>query len=125
MRKQDCLRKKSGFTLLEVVAVVAMIGVLASFLLPSVETYINRSHDMKLTSDLSVIDSAIMLYRMDQGGYPASLKVLQPDYLQRQELTDVGRNPLVYSVDAAGKGYKLSGQNTAGATVYSKGSLQP
>lgn len=110
--------------MLEVVAVVAMIGVLASFLLPSVETYVNRSRNMKLTSDLSVIDSAIMLYRMDQGQYPASLQVLQPEYLQRQELTDVGRNPFVYNVDAAGKGYRLSGQNAAGTTVWSKGSLQ-
>lgn len=124
MRKQACLRKKQGFTLLEVVAVVAMIGVLASFLLPSVETYVNRSRNMKLTSDLSVIDSAIMLYRMDQGQYPASLQVLQPEYLQRQELTDVGRNPLVYNVDATGRGYRLSGQNAAGTTVWSKGSLQ-
>ena len=123
MRKANYRATRQGFTLLEVVAVVAMLGVLTSFLLPSVETYVNRSRNMKLASDLSVIDSAIMLYRMDQGGFPASLQVLQPDYLQRQDLNDAGKKPFVYSVDDAGKGYTLSGEDAAGTAVYSKGSL--
>ena len=68
-------KHRRGFTLLEVVAVVAMLGVLASMLLPSVETYVSRSRDMKLTADLSVVDSAIVLYRLDEGALPASLVV--------------------------------------------------
>lgn len=124
MNKKNCCKRRNAFTLLEVVAVVAMLSVLTALLLPSVETYVNRTRDLKLTSDLAVVDSAIMLYRMDKGTYPNSLSILQPDYLQRQELTDAEKNAFSYSPDAAGKGYTLTGKNTSGATITSKGSQE-
>ena len=117
-------KSRKAFTLLEVVAVVAMLGVLTALLLPSVETYMNRTRDLKLASDLAVVDGAIILYRMDKGIYPASLTILQPDYLQRQDLTDAGKDAFSYSRDAGGKGYTLTGKNTSGVTVISKGSKE-
>ncbi len=121
--KSACRRK--GFTLLEVVAVVAMLGVLASMLLPSVETYISRSRDMKLVSDLSVVDSAIMLYRLDEGALPASLDALQPAYIHDQKLTDAAEQTFVYTVNTQKTGYTLTGKKADGTAVYSKGSTVP
>lgn len=118
-------KHRRGFTLLEVVAVVAMLGVLASMLLPSVETYVSRSRDMKLTADLSVVDSAIVLYRLDEGALPASLEALQPAYIHDQKLTDAQNQVFVYTLNTPKTGYTLSGKKTDGTVVSSKGSLVP
>ena len=118
-------KHRRGFTLLEVVAVVAMLGVLASMLLPSVETYVSRSRDMKLTADLSVVDSAIVLYRLDEGALPASLEALQPAYIHDQKLTDAQNQVFVYTLITPKTGYTLSGKKTDGTVVSSKGSLVP
>ena len=118
-------KHRRGFTLLEVVAVVAMLGVLASMLLPSVETYVSRSRDMKLTADLSVVDSAIVLYRLDEGTLPASLEALQPAYIHDQKLTDAQNQVFVYTLNTPKTGYTLSGKKTDGTVVSSKGSLVP
>ena len=125
MRTDKASLRRRGFTLIEVVAVVAMLGVLTSMLLPSVETYINRSRDMKLSSDLAVVDSAIMLYQLDTGALPASLDVLQPTYVQRQDLVDAGKAAFGYSLGTGGKGYTLTGKTSSGVTTYSRGSLVP
>lgn len=124
MNKKNYCKRRNAFTLLEVVAVVAMLSVLTALLLPSVETYVNRTRDLKLASDLAVVDSAIMLYRLDMGVCPNSLSILQPNYLQRQDLADAEKNAFSYSLNAGGNGYTLTGKNTSGATIRSKGSQE-
>ena len=75
------LRSQKGFTLIEVVAAAALIGVLATMLMPSLSGANDRVKNAKLSNDLAAIDQAIQVYRMDNGKLPASLTALDSSYL--------------------------------------------
>ena len=115
-------RKQKGFTLIEVVAAAALIGVLATMLMPSLSGANDRVKNAKLSNDLAAIDQAIQVYRMDNGKLPNSLTVLDSSYLGgKLEFKDALGEALDYSANADGS-YTLKGQNASGATVNSPAS---
>ena len=61
------MRKQGGFTLIEVVAAAALIGIMATMLLPSLSGANDRVKNARLQNDLVTIDQAIQLYKMDAG----------------------------------------------------------
>ena len=64
------MRSQRGFTLIEVVAAAALIGILATMLMPSLSGANDRVKNAKLSNDLAAIDQAIQVYRMDTGKVP-------------------------------------------------------
>ena len=66
------LLKSKGFTLVEIIIVVALIGVLAGGLITILDPagQLKSSRDSKRKSDLKQIQAALELYRADQGIYP-------------------------------------------------------
>ena len=65
-------RAAAGFTLLELMVVVVIIGVLAALIAPAV---LSRAEEAKVTAartDVSNIMNALKLYRLDNGRYPSS-----------------------------------------------------
>ncbi len=66
------LLKSRGFTLVEIIIVVALIGVLAGGLITIIDPagQLKGSRDSKRKSDLKQIQAALELYRADQGTYP-------------------------------------------------------
>lgn len=67
----------SGFTLLEVMVVMVIIGILAALIVPNV---MGRLDDAKVTaaqSDIAGLASALKMYRLDNGRYPSSEQGLQ------------------------------------------------
>ena len=69
-------RSKKGFTLIEVVAVMAIIGVLAVALVPSIEAAMDKSTDTKMMTTLAMIDGAGKVYKLEHGQYPTKLQDL-------------------------------------------------
>jgi prepilin-type N-terminal cleavage/methylation domain-containing protein len=69
-------RKNRGFTLLEILIVLAIIGVMAAALIPKIESAMNKSHDSQLVMDLTTLDSGARLYEIERGESPASYQVL-------------------------------------------------
>lgn len=65
--------KSRGFTLIELLVAISIIGVLSSFLLANFVGIRQRARDGVRKSDLRQIQSALELYRSDQGIYPATL----------------------------------------------------
>lgn len=61
-----------GFTLIELLVTIALIGVIATFLLANFNAARTRSRDTQRKSDLRNITSALRLYYNDLGVYPAS-----------------------------------------------------
>lgn len=61
---------KKGFTLLELIIVIAIIGILATLGMTSYTASLQKSSDSKRKSDLNQIQVALELYKQDFGSYP-------------------------------------------------------
>lgn len=64
---------KKGFTLIELLIVIAIIGVLATLLMVNFVGVRQRARDAQRKSDLKQMQSALELYRADNGSYPGTL----------------------------------------------------
>ena len=80
-------RVQSGFSLIEMVITVAIIGILASAAAPLTETVVRRSKEQELKSALMTLRNAIDAYKeasdigrvertVGESGYPRSLDIL-------------------------------------------------
>lgn len=65
-----------GFTLVELLLVLFLIGLLASIAMPNVSSSVQRAKEATLRENLLVTRKAIDGYYSDRGKYPESLDVL-------------------------------------------------
>ena len=90
IRKQD-----AGFTLIELMIVMAIIGVLAVVAIPSFISSIRLAKEAVLKEDLHVLRAAIDSYTMDKQKAPQSLEDLITDgYLKA-----VPEDPMTHTKD--------------------------
>jgi prepilin-type N-terminal cleavage/methylation domain-containing protein len=66
-------QSKSGFTLIEVLIVISIIGVLSSLTLLGLGTFRASGRDVKRITDLRQITNALELYYAKVGNYPDAL----------------------------------------------------
>lgn len=57
-------KKKKGFTLIEVIAVIAIIGMMASVLLPKFTNYMNEAKKLKVVEQSRKVVMAVETYNM-------------------------------------------------------------
>jgi len=66
------LRTNQGFTLLEIIVVVAIIAILAAYIAPKVAGRVDDARISKAKSDIRVLESSLELYKLDNFVYPSS-----------------------------------------------------
>lgn len=69
-------KKHLGFTLIELMVVLVILGVLAALVVPSI---VGRTDDARITAartDIAAISQALKLYRLDNGRYPTAAQGL-------------------------------------------------
>jgi len=71
------LRKSGGFTLIEIMVVIVILGVLAALVVPNVMGKAGEARMKAARVDLKGIETALNLYHMDNFVYPSSDQGLQ------------------------------------------------
>jgi general secretion pathway protein G len=61
-----------GFTLIEVLVVVAILGILAAIVVPRIMDRPDEAKRVAAKADIAAIAQALKLYRLDNGFYPAT-----------------------------------------------------
>lgn len=71
--KVCAMRKRRGFTLVELVVVVLVLGIIAAIAAPKMFDTANDARDSSAMQSLSIIRDAIELYRASNGAYPGEV----------------------------------------------------
>jgi general secretion pathway protein G len=64
--------KQAGFTLIEIMVVVVIIGILASVVVPRIMDNPDKARVAKAKNDLRALESALDIYRLDNFVYPST-----------------------------------------------------
>ena len=72
-------RKDRGFTLVEIMVVVVILGMLATLVLPNVLGSQATAQDRKAKADLAAIHSTVKLYFIENGSVPTLEELIEED----------------------------------------------
>lgn len=70
------VRNKKGFTLIELMIVVAIIGILAAVAIPAYSNYTKRAKASEITNAMGAVGSAMMEYYSDKGEWPDAINTV-------------------------------------------------
>ena len=69
--------KSDGFTLIEIMVVIVILGILAGLIIPRIMGRPEEARRMKARVQIESIETALKLYKLDNGVYPSTEQGLQ------------------------------------------------
>jgi general secretion pathway protein G len=75
--KRSKFCSERGFTLIELMVVIVILGVLAGLIIPRIMGRPEEARRMKAQVQLESIETALKLYKLDNGSYPTTEQGLQ------------------------------------------------
>ena len=96
------MKKETGFTLIEMLVVIAIVGLLSSVMLTGLGKARQKARDARRVSDILQVQNALEVYYAIRGDYPASLGDL-PNPIP----SDPVSGDYTYTLDGGTQGYKL------------------
>lgn len=68
----NCSNRCSGFTLIELMVVIVILGVLAGLIVPRIMGRPDEARQLKAKMQIESIETALKLYKLDNGSYPST-----------------------------------------------------
>jgi general secretion pathway protein G len=102
-------RKPQGFTLLELLVVIVIIGLLAGYVAPRYFSQVGRSEIQVAKAQIESFEKALDQYRLDTRRYPTSEEGLQAlgPYLRKAVPNDPWGRPYVYRTPGSKGEYEI------------------
>ncbi|MEY4768186.1 MAG: hypothetical protein RL637_825 [Pseudomonadota bacterium] len=78
-------KKQQGFTLIEIMIVVVILGILGAVIVPQLMDNPDKARVVKAKQDIMALESALDLYKLEKFIYPTTeqgLEALQPKYIK-------------------------------------------
>ncbi len=101
-RTRNTMYARPGFSLIEIVAVILLIGVLLAGAAVAILPQVERAKINSTKNSMRTIQTAINTYVVEKNRPPATLGELIPGYLEEQSATDSWDNPYYYTVTPGG-----------------------
>jgi general secretion pathway protein G len=99
-RRTLARRRQSGFTLLELIIVIAIIGILATIAMPALRPVPQRTQEAVLKTNLRTIRETLDQYYGDKGHYPSSLEELVDEgYLRHIPIDPMTKSAETWEVE--------------------------
>ena len=114
-------KPQSGFTLLELIIVIAVIGILATIALPALKDVPRKAAESVLKTDLRIFRDVIDQYHGDKGHYPPTLEAL----VETGYLRSLPRDPFTKSSETWKPVYEDLGLEDLPAETDLPEDLQP
>ena len=76
--RQEKRARAAGFTLVEMLVVIVIIGILASLTTVAVTAALDRAHETSIQTELNQIAAAFERYKNDYGSYPPNYYPANP-----------------------------------------------
>ena len=112
------LKSNKGFTLIELVVVIAILGILAGIAIPRFMDATATARGAKIVADLRTIDSAIMMYQAKSGSLPGSSAALLSDGTSSYKLLAAWPKPATGNAIITKNDGVASSISIASDTVY-------
>lgn len=94
--------KKAGFTLIEMLIVMAMIALLLSIVVPRYFSSLDKSRDIALAENLKVLRVTLDKFYADNGRYPDALdELVEKRYLRRVPVDPVTESDNTWVLEQA------------------------
>ncbi len=65
-------QREAGFTLIEIMVVVAILAILAAFVIPNIADEPGKARVVKAKQDIRAMEAALDLYKLDNFNYPST-----------------------------------------------------
>ncbi len=85
------MKHQSGFSLIELMIVVVILGLLATLLVPRIMDRPDEARVTKAKVDIRTLESALRLYRLDNGAYPTTEQGLAA-LIRKPDIAPIPRN---------------------------------
>ena len=76
-RKKILMRCRSGFTLIEIMVVVVILGLLAALVVPRIGPQVAEAQRTTAATQIRSLEDALEMYRMHNGFYPSTQQGLE------------------------------------------------
>ncbi len=87
-------KKDKGFTLIEMLVVVAVIGLLASLILVGLSGFRTRGRDTRRIADMKEVQNGLEIYYMKNGEYPTATNWIElEDALKNVGINQIPNDP--------------------------------